>query len=163
MLELPYLGDGTEMSFYAFLPPFSMPNGLENLLSKLNLKTFEAAINDVSEREVEVKMPKFAFEKTLKLVPLLSQMGIGDVFQASANFSAFSDDTITFDDATHKAKIAVDEEGSTAAAATVLFSFRSARPLEPAQFHCNHPFLFIIYDHKAKAILFTGIYRGPEL
>lgn len=163
VLELPYLGDGTEISYFAFLPPFAMPNGLENLLSKLNLKTFEAAINDVSAREVDVKMPKFAFEKSLKLVPLLEQMGVGDVFQSSANFSAFSDDTILFDDATHKAKIEVNEEGSTAAAATVLFSFRSARPVDPAQFHCNHPFLFIIYDHRAKAILFTGIYRGPEL
>lgn len=151
------------MSFFAFLPPFSMPNGLENLLSKLNLQTFEAAINDVSAREVDVKMPKFSFEKTLRLTPLLSAMGVGDLFSQSANFSAFSDDKITFDDATHKAKIEVNEEGSTAAAATVLFSFRSARPLDPAQFHCNHPFLFIIYDHRAKAILFTGIYRGPEL
>lgn len=162
VLELPYLGEGTEISFFAFLPPF-MPNALENLLSKLNLKTFELAINDVSAREVDVKMPKFAFEKTLKLVPLLSQMGIGDVFSDSAKFSAFSDEKILFDDATHKAKIEVNEEGSTAAAATVLFSFRSARPVDPAQFHCNHPFLFVIYDHRAKAILFTGIYRGPEL
>lgn len=163
VLELPYLGEGTEISFFAFLPPFSVPNGLDNLLSKLNLSTFEGAINDVSAREVEVKLPKFAFEKTLKLVPLLTQMGIGDVFQSTAKFNAFSDDQILFDDATHKAKIEVNEEGSTAAAATVLFSFRSARPVDPAQFHCNHPFLFVIYDHRAKSILFTGIYRGPEL
>lgn len=163
ILELPYLGEGTEISYFAFLPPFSMPNGMENMLGKLNLKTFESAINDVSAREVEVKMPKFAFEKTLKLVPLLSQMGIGDVFESTAKYNAFSDDQILFDDATHKAKIEVNEEGSTAAAATVLFSFRSARPADPAQFHCNHPFLFIIYDHRAKSILFTGIYRGPEL
>lgn len=163
VLELPYKGDGTEISFFIFLPPFAMPNGLENILSKLNVKTFEEAINDVSAREVELKLPRFSFEKTLKIVPLLSQMGIGDVFSETANFSAFSDDAITFDDATHKAKIEVDEEGSTAAAATVLFSFRSARPLDPAQFHCNHPFVFTIYDHRAKASLFAGIYRGPEL
>lgn len=61
----------------------------------------------------------------------------------------------------HKAKIEINEEGSTAAAATVLFSFRSSRPTEPTEFHCNHPFVFLIKDSK-EVILFTGIYRGPK-
>lgn len=90
-------------------------------------------------------------------------MGIKDLFTANANLSGISSTThLNFDDAVHKAKIEVNEEGSTAAAATVLFSFRSARPVEPAQFYCDHPFLFFIYDHKSKAILFAGVYQGPE-
>lgn len=90
-------------------------------------------------------------------------MGIKTLFEATANLSGFSNDAnLTLDDAVHKSKIEVNEEGSTAAAATVLFSFRSSRPLEPAQFFCDHPFMFLIYDHKSKAVLFAGIYRGPE-
>lgn len=90
-------------------------------------------------------------------------MGLTDLFQPSANLTGFSSDiNLNIDDAVHKAKIEVNEEGSTAAAATVLISFRSARPLEPAQFFCDHPFLFFIYSHKSKAILFNGVYRGPE-
>lgn len=90
-------------------------------------------------------------------------MGLKDLFEPTVNLSGFSDsEQLTLDEAVHKAKIEVNEEGSTAAAATVLFSFRSSRPLEPAQFFCDHPFMFLNYDHKSKAILFAGIYRGPE-
>lgn len=89
-------------------------------------------------------------------------MGIHELFQANANLTGFSDAPLQLDDAVHKAKIQVDEEGSTAAAATVVFSFRSSRPLEPAQFFCDHPFMFLIYDYRSSAVLFTGIYRGDN-
>lgn len=88
-------------------------------------------------------------------------MGVQELFQPTANLTAFSGDgALQLDDAVHKAKIQVDEEGSTAAAATVMFSFRSSRPLEPAQFFCDHPFMFLIYDYRSNAVLFTGIYRS---
>ncbi|XP_061395431.1 serine protease inhibitor 88Ea-like [Musca vetustissima] len=81
----------------------------------------------------------------------------------TANLNGFSTETsLMFGDAEHVVKIKVDEEGSTAAAATVVFSFRSARPAEPTKFECNHPFMFLIYDNTAKAVLFTGIYRDPK-
>lgn len=90
-------------------------------------------------------------------------MGLGSVFDESSDFSGFSESSnIKFNDAIHKAKIEIDEKGSKAAAVTAIFMFRSSRPLEPFQFFCNHPFLFTIYDHKTRAILFAGIYRGPE-
>lgn len=90
-------------------------------------------------------------------------MGLNELFLPSANLTGFSSDTnLNLGEAVHKAKIEVNEEGSTAAAATVLISFRSARPLEPAQFFCDHPFMFFIYSRKSKAILFNGVYRGPE-
>lgn len=102
----------------------------------------------------------------LKLIcslQVLVNMGVKNLFEPTANLTGFSDaKNLQLDDAVHKAKIEVNEEGSTAAAATVLFSFRSSRPLEPAQFFCDHPFMFLIYDHKSKAILFAGVYRGPE-
>lgn len=90
-------------------------------------------------------------------------MGIKNLFESTANLTGFSDNiNLQLDDAVHKSKIEVNEEGSTAAAATVLFSFRSSRPLEPAQFFCDHPFMFLIYDHDSKATLFAGVYRGPD-
>lgn len=90
-------------------------------------------------------------------------MGIKDLFTPSSNLTGFSNaNSFNLDDAVHKAKIEVNEEGSTAAAATAFFSFRSSRPLEPAQFFCDHPFLFLIYNHRSKNILFAGVYNGPE-
>lgn len=97
------------------------------------------------------------------LFQILQKLGIKSLFDQTADLTGFSAESkLTLNDAKHVAKIKVDEEGSTAAAATVLFSFRSARPVEPTKFECNHPFLFLIYDHTSKAILFTGIYRDPK-
>jgi len=162
VLEIPYLGEENGISMMIFLPPFT-PNGLENVLTRLTPEAFEQALDEGLSREVELQLPRFSFEKTYQLVPVLNAMGIKNLFVPSANLTGFSDNTnLQLDDAVHKSKIEVNEEGSTAAAATVLFSFRSSRPLEPAQFFCDHPFMFLIYDHKSRAVLFAGIYRGPE-
>ncbi|XP_037923407.1 serine protease inhibitor 88Ea-like isoform X2 [Hermetia illucens] len=162
VLELPYEGEDPRMSMIIFLPPFDV-NGVENVLSKLTPESLEQALNEGMPREIEIKLPKFSFEKSVEFRPVLERIGVGNIFEPSANFSGFSEkQNLNLDDAIHKAKIEVDEEGSTAAAATVLFSFRSSRPLEPAQFFCDHPFLFLIYDVQSRAILFAGIYRGPE-
>lgn len=121
------------------------------------------ALQDGFEREVQLKMPKFSTERTIELLPVLRKMQVGDLFENSANLSGFSSETnLHLDDAIQKAKVTVDENGSTAAAATSLFSFRSSRPAEPAIFHCKHPFLYMIYDQNSRAILFAGIYRGPD-
>ena len=43
---------------------------------------------------------------------ILETLGVGDLFNATSDFSTLSDDHgIVFDDAVHKAKIQVDEEG----------------------------------------------------
>lgn len=97
------------------------------------------------------------------LLQILSRMGVTKIFdESAATFDDLTSETISIGDAKHVAKIKVDEEGSTASAATVLFTYRSARPVEPAKFECNHPFLFLIYDRTSSSILFTGIYRDPK-
>ncbi|KAH8420761.1 hypothetical protein KR222_004312, partial [Zaprionus bogoriensis] len=168
VLQLPYRTSNkeddhdSEISMVIILPTFGT-DALENVLSKLNAKTLAEALKDSMEREIEVSLPKFAFEQRLELVPVLRDMGIKQLFDSSGTFEDFSvEQKITFSDAKHVAKIKVDEEGSTASAATVLVSFRSARPLEPNKFVCDHPFIFLIYDHVTKAVLFTGIYRDPK-
>lgn len=88
-------------------------------------------------------------------------MGVGNLFQSTSDFSVISNQKLSLTDALHKAKIEVNEEGTKAAAATVLFAFRSSRPLEPAQFICDHPFIYIIYEKVQKAVLFSGIFRRP--
>ncbi|KAH8312345.1 hypothetical protein KR044_010327, partial [Drosophila immigrans] len=168
VLQLPYRTshnedtEDSDISMVIILPPFSN-DALEQVLLKLNAETLEASLNEASPREIEVSLPKFEFEQRLELVPILREMGVNQIFDKEASFNDFSTEQgINFGDAKHMAKIKVDEEGSTASAATVLVSFRSARPIEPTKFECNHPFVFLIYDRKSSAILFTGIYRDPK-
>ncbi|EDV92828.1 serine protease inhibitor 88Ea [Drosophila grimshawi] len=168
VLQLPYRtshkedDENSEISMVIILPSFAN-DALEQVLSKLNATTLKDSLKEASQREIEISLPKFEFEQRLELVPILRQMGVNLIFESNASFMDFStDQSINFGDAKHVAKIKVDEEGSTAAAATVLVSFRSARPAEPTKFECNHPFVFLIYDHYSNAILFTGIYRDPK-
>ncbi|XP_067637446.1 serine protease inhibitor 88Ea-like [Eurosta solidaginis] len=163
ILEMPYVTSfenekESDVSMVVILPPF---HDLDGVLAKLTPDSLDDALKGGMAREVDVSFPKFDFEQNLELVPILRDVGINSLFEKEADLSDFSANSIQFGDAKHVAKIKVDEEGSTAAAATVLFSFRSARPLEPTKFECNHPFMFLIFDYNAKAILFTGIYRDP--
>jgi serpin B len=65
----------------------------------------------------------------------------------------------------HKAFVAVDEEGTEAAAATAIVLEKKdagddKRP-QPKEFRADHPFLFLIRDLRSDAILFMGRVRNP--
>lgn len=166
ILEMPYKGqdESNRVSMFVFLPPTD-PNSLEQLLARLTSDTgiLSEIVNEGIPRMVDVKLPKFSIEKVVELKPVLERLGLGKMFDNAADFSAFADkEHIGFDEILQKSKIEVNEKGSTAASSTVLFSFRSSRPVEPAMFHCNHPFVFLIYDYGTQAVLFNGVYRQPE-
>ncbi|KAH8385070.1 hypothetical protein KR200_003020 [Drosophila serrata] len=148
----------SDISMVLILPSTS----LDNVVSKLNPETLRQALNFAMPRQLELSVPKFEFEQRLELIPILSGMGLTKTFTPAGTFKDLTSEGIVFDDAQQVAKIKVDEEGSTAAAATILFSSRSARPVESETFECNHPFLFLIYDETNESILFTGIYRDPK-
>lgn len=50
-----------------FLPPFT-PNGLDNVMSRMTPEALQQALDEGQSREVEVKLPKFTFEKTYEFV-----------------------------------------------------------------------------------------------
>ncbi|KAH8342178.1 hypothetical protein KR074_008941 [Drosophila pseudoananassae] len=166
VLQLPFRTSQTsetesDVSMVVVLPSFK-ENAIPELLSKLDSNSLESALKWSMPQEIEISIPKFEFEQHTSLIPILSKMGINEMFnERRANFSELTPDHISFGEALHVAKIKVDEEGSTAAAATVLISSRSARPLEPFKFECNHPFVFFIYNMKFKSILFSGVYAEP--
>ena len=60
--------------------------------------------------------------------------------------------------------IKLDEEGTEAAAVTVIGGFANAgddpQPREPIIFHANHPFLYVISEQKTGAIFFIGQFTG---
>lgn len=94
----------------------------------------------------------------------LSRMGINDLFnQQRANLTTFAPlENLSVGKSIHKAFVEISEEGTEAAAATALISWRIAKPVGPEKFECNHPFLFVIYDNITKNILFMGAYKNPK-
>lgn len=182
VLELPYKGE--EISMFILLPPFvaarslndgSNPiegdGGIRNVIQRISTEAgsseLRMLLNDgMPSREVEVSLPRFSLERELPLVELLRSLGAGSLVTVNAadlrGFLADGEKSLHLGDAVHRAKIEVTEEGTTAAAATAIFSFRSSRPSEPAVFNANHPFIYFIYDKPTHSILFCGIYRSPS-
>lgn len=72
VLEVPYVGDETGISMVILLPP-NTPEALEGVLSRLTPDALQQALDEGMGREVEVKIPKFSFEKTYELVPVISR------------------------------------------------------------------------------------------
>ncbi|XP_012257558.2 serine protease inhibitor 88Ea-like [Athalia rosae] len=177
ILQLPYKGE--DLSMYILLPPFAgartsdserTPEGLTQLIERIT--NTEAGIAELKQfleeglppREVSVSLPKFKIDKELAVGHLLNAMGAGDIMTSNADLRGLLADgepSLHLGDAVHRAVVDVTEEGTTAAAATALFSFRSSRPAEPEVFNANHPFVYFIYDRPARSILFAGIYRTP--
>ncbi|XP_037732527.1 serine protease inhibitor 88Ea [Drosophila subpulchrella] len=142
--------------------PSSSEVSVDDIINRLNADKLKKLVKEIYAREMEVELPKFQFEQRLRLTPILGRMGIRTMFENRATFEDLTSEHISIDDALHVAKIKVDEMGSTAAAATVLFSSRSARQPDPTKFICDHPFLFLIYDERANTVLFAGVYSDPR-
>ncbi|XP_041974127.1 serine protease inhibitor 88Ea-like [Aricia agestis] len=162
ILELPYKGE--DISMYIFLPPYTMKDGVSNIIANLTPERLAAVVEEsYTTREVIVEIPKFTVEKGLPMRPILETMGVGDLFSEKSDFTTLSEDKgILFDDAVHKAKIQIDEEGTVAAAATAIFGFRSSRPAEPSVFIANFPFVYVLYERLTNSVLFMGVYRDPK-
>ncbi|KHJ90014.1 hypothetical protein OESDEN_10150 [Oesophagostomum dentatum] len=94
-------------------------------------------------------------ESDYKLKDALMKMGVIDLFRDTANLSGITKSApLKVSDADHRAIIEVDEDGTTAAAATTIkMIFLEYRP-EPMQFVADHPFLFILT--KDRNPLFMG-------
>jgi serpin B len=111
------------------------------------------------ERDVHLVMPKLDFETDLDLAKLLSSMGMTDAF-GPADFSGISEGGgLYISDALHKANITVDEEGTEAAAATVIAMRESM--VESAELKLDRPFLFSLQDRETGTILFLGRVLDP--
>jgi len=165
ILELPY--EGKQLSMVILLPPFfSGENGFDSLVERLNPASLKQAMNRLWQTKVEVSIPKFKLDTVVedgKLIEVMDKMGVKDLFTSRANLSDFSSaGPLPVSKAIHKAFVEVSEEGTEAAAASALLSFRVARPVGPSKFNCNHPFLFMVYDHDTNNILFMGAFKNPE-
>jgi hypothetical protein len=57
------------------------------------------------------------------------------------------------------AKIKLDEEGTEAAAVTIIGEYTSGMSKQ-AEFHANRPFLYVISEQSTGAIFFIGQYMG---
>lgn len=148
---------------------FVLPNkncALTTLQQGLKSVPLKNIISQLSQQQVNVKLPKFKAEFTLESTELFKQMGITKIFGKEAELQTILDskDKLQVSKIIHKAFIEVNEKGTEAAAATAyMVMMRSApEPEEPKTFHADHPFYYVIYDENY-GILFVGNFSAPPV
>jgi serpin B len=91
-------------------------------------------------------------------------MGMPLAFSGEADFSGMAENSgqLFISDVIHEAFVAVDEQGTEAAAATAVMMVGAA-PGEsgPVNFTIDRPFIFLIRDIKTGTILFIGRVLNP--
>ena len=130
----------------------------------LNADTLASLRRNMEECIVDLKLPRFTTEMKLSLNDIVARLGAPAMFDASrADFSSFANGNVYVSEMLQKAKIEVSEEGTKAAAVTMgMMKLTAMRPQEPRRvdFHCDHPFVYLIQDNYTGAILFMGQFTG---
>jgi serpin B len=163
VLEIPYKGN--ELSMVIFLPSdISGLSALEQALTPSDAQQWLRQLSSVPK--VIVTVPKFKTTQEFELGGTLAAMGMPLAFTGGADFSGMTGKRdFAISQVIHKAYIDVNEEGTEAAAATAVtmraLAMRAPDRTPPPVFRADHPFLFLIRDHRTNSILFMGRIADP--
>ena len=152
-IVLPYGNGAYQMT--VFLPHEDKTVG--EVLETLNGSNWQF---DRLPTEVDLKLPRFETDTYQPLVKEMSELGMPSAFTLLAEFPWFCNKPVYISNMFQVAKIKLDEEGTEAAAVTVIGVDVAAIPDEPKRFHANRPFLYIISEQSTGAIFFIGQYTG---
>lgn len=144
-------------AFAALLPDEN--TGIDDYVASLSgdklMKIFSSAKRG---NEVNVKMPKFKAEYSTQLIDTLKKMGVKDAFDnKTADFSSLVENRDAYiATVVHKTFIEVDENGTRAAAST-LVGADTMSLMEPYSVCLNRPFVYMIVDTETNLPLFIGV------
>jgi serpin B len=157
-VAIPYTERGVEM--VVILP---QTGEFETVEAALGAEFVQQVRRQAELREVQLTMPRFEFETDLDLKALLTSLGMQNSFTPSADFSGIvAIDDLYISDALHRGTITVDEEGTEAAAATVIVMEVTGMP-ETAVVTLDRPFILAIVAEDSGAVLFLGRVMNPAV
>jgi len=157
-LDMPYGNKAFSMTI--ILPKNG--NTTADLLEYLTVNQWNSILQNLSMREVEVYFPRFSSKNKFLLNDPLIDMGMKLAFTDNADFSNIADENLFISRVLHNTYIEVTEEGTEAAAVTVVEIGYTSVPMIP-EFRVNKPFLFVIRENSTGVILFMGKMGNVEL
>jgi hypothetical protein len=135
--------------------------GVSNIMLISVKRSMTDLLAALAPRRVGVIMPRFSFGFDADMKQTLRALGMQRAFQAGvadlSGISATAD--LEISDVAHQAFIAVDEQGTEAAAATGVVVIERSRPPYVV---LDRPFLFLIRDRVTGSILFLGRVVDPS-
>jgi serpin B len=157
-VELPYQGGTAAMDI--IVPEAGTFEAFE---AALNSEVLEAILGAMKPVSLHLELPRFSYGSSFDLEEKLTGLGMTDAFDPNiADFSGMTGGRDLFiSRVLHQAFVAVDEEGTEAAAATAVIMGPTSIMLPDLTMTVNRPFLFVIRDLGTGQILFLGRVFDP--
>lgn len=154
-VEMPY-GDST-FSMVVMLP--ATGKSTADLVGKMDVEQWNAWFEQSGMENIRIELPKFKYGWKDSLNQPLKNLGLGIAF-SGADFSRITPGAMLYiSRVIHQTFIDVMEEGTEAAAATIV-EIRESAAIEPV-FRADKPFLYVIKENSTGAILFMGKVGEP--
>ena len=131
-----------------------------DVLTTLTAKTWNT-YQMMDDAIVDVKLPRFESKSDIRLNKIMATLGMPNAFNADlAEFPNFCSADDTYIGLMKQvAKINLNEEGTEAAAVTVI-GLKNEAATAPIFFNATRPFLYVISEQSTGAIFFIGQYMG---
>ena len=157
-VELPYGSD--KFSMVVMIPKSEYT--VEEVINELSVESWEDWTDKLHETEMTLKMPKFKYEFKTLLNDHLKNMGLGVAFGGGAEFPLMVEEfqNLFISRVIHKTFIDVNEEGTEAAAVTVV-EVGNTSVGETPLININRPFLYTIREKTSGALVFMGKVGRP--
>ena len=154
MIRLPYHG-GCEMTVY--LPKDSTAADKWSEKDYLYQLGLEADKQEWDRREVSLSMPKFEMEYGNELKDIFKELGLEGIFDGCI-YDRLTDEEMAVGSIYHKTAIKNDENGTEAAAVTMMLMEAMALLPEDdiVEMNMDHPFYFTISNTETGLKLFEG-------
>ena len=150
-VDLPYGNKAFSMTIV--LP--SENKTTSDVLKSIGSESFTEKLDNMSVRKIKLFLPRFKVENKFELKPVMEMMGMQQAFTDQADFSKISDIQLLISQIIHKTYVAVDEEGTEAAAVTAIGFETTSMPEYPIVM-VDKPFIFLIREKSTGVILFIG-------
>jgi serpin B len=157
-VELPYAGGTAVMDI--LLPDAGQFPAFE---AALDWTAVDDILGSLQPVQLNLRLPKFSYSSAFELAPQMAGMGMPDAFcEGAADFSGMDNmQNLCISAVIHQAFVAVDEEGTEAAAATAVIMLESAILPPETEMTIDRPFFFLIRDLSSGQILFVGRVLNP--
>lgn len=166
-----YLSDGDTTGFIkpyrngaiglaAFLPVEGKP--MKEYVAEFTEKKWRGLFENREAATVNATLPAFEYDFTLTANDALKEMGMTSAFDPlTADFSkTFSSSDVFLGSVVQKTKIEVSEQGTKAAAATIVDGEGTCAPDDEYFVRIDRPFAYAIVDLRNGYPLFIGVVHG---
>lgn len=164
-----YIDDGDAVGFiknyeggYRFVT--LLPNEdmtVYEYIEGLDAKKLANAVNNAQRASVNAGLPKFSYEYSAEMRPILTDMGMGSAFAGgNADFSKMAEcdeGPIEISRVLHKTFIELTEYGTRAAAVTSVEMVCGSAPSEVKEVVLDRPFVYMIVDNNNLPIFIGAV------